>query len=70
MAAKPIPGIKIEWSGIDRLRFLCSRRLRDSQTAGQGVLKKIGIRANAGEAGGCDTLQSADLARQVRAWPA
>ena len=29
-------------------------------------MKKIGIRAGAGEAGGCDTLQSAELARQVR----
>jgi len=45
---------------------ICSRRLRDSQGAGRGVLKKIGIRAGAGEAGGCDTLQSAELARQVR----
>src|SRR6516225_2594671 len=45
---------------------ICSRRLRDSQGAGRGVLKKIGIRAGAGEAGGCDTLRSAELARRVR----
>ena len=27
---------------------------------------KIGIRSDAGEAGGCETLQTAELARQVR----
>ena len=35
-------------------------------TAGQGVLKKIGIRADSGEVGGCESGQFAELARQVR----
>ena len=35
-------------------------------TAGQGVLKKIGIRADSSEVGGRESGQFAELARQVR----
>ena len=43
VAATRMPGIKMGWFGHYRLQALCSRRLKDSMTAGQGVLKKIGI---------------------------